>query len=125
MFITTSGQFMTVKKTATGFIVSYPGQSSVADNTEKARYARLGFAGIAIGNSTFNGYCAFDLACPVEGNMKTVVELKADGFGKAVCPKCGSVYNLNNGGVPEEGVSEERLKPYAVSHVGDNLSISN
>lgn len=127
--ITTSGQFLTVTKTTTGYLISYPNKSSQPVNTQKAQYSRLGYAGLIIGNSTYNGYCAFDLACPVEGNVKASLMIKSDGFGVAVCPKCGTEYDLNNGGIPVNGKGEgqERLKPYTATLVsnGTELNISN
>jgi len=85
----------------------------------------LGFGGLIIGNSHYNGYCAFDAACPVEVSRDVVVTLINDGLGKAVCPKCKTVYDLNNSGAPN-GVGTEYLRHYSVIVAGaDKLYISN
>lgn len=85
----------------------------------------LGYGGIIIGNSYFNGYCAFDAACPVEASRDIVVKISTDGLGKAVCPKCKTEYDLNNNGAPN-GVGTEYLKKYYVNISGqDKLYVSN
>ncbi|WP_321519441.1 hypothetical protein [uncultured Bacteroides sp.] len=86
---------------------------------------KLGFGGLIIGNSNYNGYCAFDAACPVEASRDVIVTLTDDGLGKAVCPKCKTIYDLNNSGAPN-GVGTEYLRNYSVTEAGaDKLYISN
>lgn len=86
---------------------------------------KLGFGGLIIGNSYYNGYCAFDAACPVEASSDVVVALTTDGLGKAVCPKCKTIYDLNNYGAPN-GVGTEYLKHYYITVVNeDKLYVSN
>ncbi len=80
----------------------------------------LGYGGLIIGNSTFNGYCAFDAACPVEVSKDVIVELTTDGLGKAVCPKCKTEYDLSNNGAPN-GVGTEYLRHYNVTQVNEDL----
>lgn len=92
---------------------------------KNAHNLRLGYGGLIIGNSVFNSYCAFDAACPVEASRDVIVEITNDGLGKAVCPKCKTVYDLNNNGAPN-GVGTEYLKDYYVTLAGaDKLYISN
>ncbi|MEG2514433.1 MAG: hypothetical protein RSA92_03775, partial [Bacteroidaceae bacterium] len=87
--LSTSGQFLTARKTSNGYIVESPGQIPF----QSSKYGFFfGYGGLAIGNSTFNGYCAYDLACPVENSSKISVELQKDGLGKVICPKCKSEY---------------------------------
>jgi hypothetical protein len=86
---------------------------------------KLGFGGLIIGYSYYSGYCAFDAACPVEASRDVIVELTNDGLGKAVCPKCGTIYDLNNYGAPN-GVGTEYLKDYRVIvQSQDKLYVSN
>lgn len=86
---------------------------------------KLGFGGLIIGNSYYNGYCAYDAACPVEASRDVIVELTNDGLGKAVCPKCSTIYDLNNYGAPN-GVGTEYLKDYRVIvQSQDKLYVSN
>lgn len=122
--ITTPGQFVKVSKIAEGYVIAYPDRPSLAVKTQKAQYARLGYAGLIVGNSSFNGYCAYDAACPVEASRKSVLTIINDGLGTAVCPTCGSKFNLNNGGIPIEGESKEQLKRYKVSLVSGGTELS-
>lgn len=91
---------------------------------------RVGYGGLIIGQSVFEPgtYTAFDAACPVEANRNVVVDLQEDGSGKAICPECHTVYDLNNYGFPT-GEGTEYLKRYPVASmpnpVGMNLVIRN
>lgn len=118
--ITSPNQFFTVRQKAGG----YSGVTTSGEIISGSKYGfYFGYGGLVIGKSSFNGYCAFDLACPYdykEFKTKVAVELKINGVGKAICPKCGSEYDLNNGGIPVKGKSEERLKPYKALYSVDN-----
>lgn len=116
--LTTPGQFSLVTKISGGYQISFPGKTPLAirgEATNKEVY--LGYGGLIIGNSSFSGYCAFDATCPVEASRKAILAIKNDGLGTAVCPKCGSEFDLNNGGIPVKGESKERLKQYKASLV--------
>lgn len=121
--ITTPNQFFMVEKTNKGFAgITSSGQTF--SRSKSGFY--FGYAGIVVGNSTFNGYCSFDLSCPYEYkqyNRKKAIDLQIDNSGKAICPDCKSEYDLNNGGIPVKGVSKERLKPYNVYLNGDQSLI--
>lgn len=48
---------------------------------------------------------AFDAACPVENTMDVIVGIDSENF-DAICPKCGSHYDvLMGGGGPKSGVA--------------------
>lgn len=81
----------------------------------------VGYAGIIVGQSPFDGFCAFDMCCPVEVNRSIAVHLKKGAIGIAVCNKCGEEYNLSNGGYPTKGISKEYLKRYSVNTQGIDL----
>lgn len=86
----------------------------------KARTAgeKTGYAGVLVvcgidsdGNTT---YYAFDLCCPHEAKRNITVE--ADNAGVAVCPECGTKFDIGYGtGAPMEGVSQYPLRRYSVS----------
>lgn len=93
---------------------------------------KMGFGGVlvyhglsSIGTSTFY---AFDAACPYEASSNVTVEVEESGI-YAICPKCGSKYELLNGfGSPVEGPSAEakyRLQPYTVEVNGNIIRIYN
>ena len=81
----------------------------------KARTAgeRTGFSGVLVvcgidnyGNAT---YYAFDLCCPHEAKKNIIIE--ADNAGKAICPECGTEYDIGYGtGAPTKGVSQYPLR---------------
>lgn len=83
----------------------------------------VGYAGLLIGQSPFNGYCAYDMCCPVETTRSVAVHLKAGALGIAVCNKCGEEYDLANGGYPMKGIGKEYLKRYTVNVVNEDLII--
>jgi nitrite reductase/ring-hydroxylating ferredoxin subunit len=90
---------------------------------------RLGFGGVLVINgfsttgATINLF-AYDLACPVEFNRSVTVV--ADDKGKAICSKCGAIFNIANGlGMPET-ISKHPLKSYLVRQTGERkYSIRN
>ncbi|MDD2436195.1 MAG: (2Fe-2S)-binding protein [Massilibacteroides sp.] len=89
----------------------------------------VGFGGIIVYHSTLNGYVAYDIACPYELNANTVVTAEEFSL-TATCPKCGSVYDLENGGRPLSGPSAEnpgrkRLRIYSTTKVGNKIYVSN
>lgn len=69
-----------------------------------------GYAGVLLImglDSSTGDYCplAFDAACPVENSMDIAVTIDADNF-EAVCPQCGSRYNVLTGmGGPVSGIA--------------------
>ena len=111
--ITTPNQYFSIQRNTNG---SCSGITSTGESFSASKYDyRLGYGGLIVGNSPFNGYCAFDAACPYDyknERKKVSVELQTDGIGKAICPECGTEYDLNNGGIPVKGDSDERLRPY-------------
>ncbi|MDD4609822.1 MAG: hypothetical protein WCQ82_06970 [Bacteroidaceae bacterium] len=117
--LTATNEFLFVTKYSGGYRVQY--RDEVYDANKYNIY--LGYGGLVIGNSYYSGYCAFDRCCPVEYNRSTLVEFDATRDGFAVCPVCKTVYDLNNGGIPVQGVGDERLKPYSITQNGEELVI--
>lgn len=56
-------------------------------------YCFTGFGGVLMTCTAMSNYCAFDMACPVEHSQNVRVEIDPD-MNMAVCPKCGSVYDV-------------------------------
>lgn len=79
---------------------------------------KTGYAGVLVvcgidsyGNTT---YYAFDLCCPHEAKRNITIE--ADNAGVAVCPNCGTKFDIGYGtGAPMEGVSQYPLRRYRIS----------
>lgn len=105
-------------------MLKIPG-SFITVNTYDNGYP-IGYAGLIIGCSAFPGfdnelvYYAYDSACPVEADRKVAVQILSDNLGRAQCPKCNAVYDLNNGGSPVSG-SSYFLKKYKVIYSGGDI----
>ena len=93
---------------------------------------QTGFGGVLVyhglsGSGTGTFY-AFDAACPYEAASNVRVEVDESAI-YAVCPQCGSKYELLNGfGNPVEGSAAEekyRLQPYTVESIGSKLYVHN
>lgn len=131
-YITAPGQFLTVTKNGSGFIVQAPGQEDYKDGKVGVY---LGFGGLIIGHSALpmnvnSQYVAYDRACPYEADDLVISRLVINSNREAKCPKCNTVYDLDTG-FPKgnTGPSKERLKTYAVdlrsTPTGSSLSIRN
>lgn len=124
MFITTPGQFLTVKKNGSGYTVNVPGQPAYTDGRVGFYF---GYGGLIIGYPAIDlgggsRYVAYDLACPLEAEDLGVAQLNLKGNSQGECPKCGTVYDLNTG-FPNNGEGKKRLRTYAVYESGSTLTI--
>ena len=102
-----------------------PGQ--FIKKTKNVHGIPVGYAGIIIGQSVYSdGYTdlAFEAACPVEASRTVSINVQNDGLGKAICPSCGTTYDLNNGGAPT-GAGKEYLKRYTAVVSGTTLQVRN
>ena len=88
----------------------------------------IGFGGVIVyhGLSTGsigNDYYAFDMACPHEAHKGTLVEVDDSNI-HAICPKCGSKFELIYGvGNPVSGPAKYPLKTYPTTKIADKLYI--
>ncbi len=93
---------------------------------------QTGFGGILVyhglSGSGSGAFFAFDAACPHEASTNTIVEVDEAAI-YAVCPKCGSKFELLNGiGNPVEGPCAEdkqSLKQYIVETSGNKIYVHN
>lgn len=99
-------------------------------NTQYQYNAQTGMGGILIYNGFDNNggahrYYAFDAACPYESQSNVIVEVDSDGL-HAICPKCGSKYELLYGlGNPIEGPSTKYLQHYPVTQTNNTIVVRN
>ena len=103
------------------FLYSRPG---VDYNPQQGE--RLGLGGIVVVHTPLDEYCAFDLACPNEQtpNSNTIIEVEKDRI-NAVCPKCGTKYQIMNGtGIALEG-KKYGLRSYRVTISGNAGIVAN
>lgn len=85
---------------------------------------RTGLGGILVYHSV-DGYHAYDLACPNETQASVRVEMDDDAI-YAVCPKCGSKYNVYEAsGNRVEGPATRGLKQYQTALSGTKLYVTN
>ncbi len=85
---------------------------------------RTGLGGILVYHSV-DGYHAYDLACPNETQASVRVEMDDDAI-YAICPKCGSKYNVFEGyGSLVEGPATRGLKSYPTYLNGTKLYVNN
>lgn len=93
---------------------------------------QTGFGGVLVyhglSSSGTGAFFAFDAACPYEASASVTVEVDESAV-YAICPRCGSKFELLNGiGNPVEGPSAEakyRLQPYIVESSGNKIYVHN
>ncbi len=126
--VQTSGYFLAIRTTPTknGYKVREPdGNEQTFPYTEiQNRIFKFGLAGLIIGKPYFGDgeYYAYDLGCPQCERASVYLNISMDGIG--TCPKCSSVYDLNNNGVPKIGNSRP-LYRYRTSFNGTILMVHN
>lgn len=101
-------------------------EQRVPKNYPYPDYCYTGFGGVLLVSTVYGDCMAFDLACPVEHSQSVLVAINPE-TNMAVCPKCGSVYDvfqLERGpGHPVSGLALEfgyGLTPYRVLFNVDN-----
>jgi hypothetical protein len=86
---------------------------------------RTGFGGVLVIHTVLGEYKAFDRACPYEVQAGVTVEVD-DAVLYAVCPRCGSKYEIGFGtGSRSEGVTTHGLRPYGTALSGSKLIVKN
>lgn len=93
-----------------------------------------GFAGVLLlmgydfTTQTYNSPVAYEIACPVENRREVTVNYNPDTF-EAVCPQCGTHYNvLEGGGAAVSGIGYDRhygLSRYRVTPDNGGYMITN
>lgn len=93
---------------------------------------QTGFGGVlvyhGVSSSGMDAFFAFDAACPNEASSNVRVAVDESSI-YAICPKCGSKFDLSNGiGNPVEGpctTDKQGLRIYRVDRNGQKLYIHN
>lgn len=96
-------------------------------NNWGARSAGYGGNGIIV-TAGVNEFYAYDRTCPHDYEVNnTSVQIRIDkiNFAKAVCPSCGTVYELLSYGTPSSGIGRYPLKNYKTSFDGRNIWVRN
>lgn len=94
-----------------------------------AYFANVGYGGIIIVNNVgddLNPYLAFDATCTKEVSSDVRVEVKENGSGLAICPKCGSKFMIyGSSGIPIKGPATHPLKQYRAVFVNSRIIVTN
>ncbi|MDR1813531.1 MAG: (2Fe-2S)-binding protein [Tannerella sp.] len=93
-------------------------------NINAALGERIGFGGVLVVHTILDEYVAFDRACPYESNSTVTVEVDENVL-NAVCPRCGTVYDLSMVPGAPNGKSKYYLKKYTVIQNGNKLIVKN
>ncbi|TLX77785.1 Rieske 2Fe-2S domain-containing protein [Labilibacter sediminis] len=85
---------------------------------------RLGLHGVVIFKLHSEEFYAFDIMCPHEKHVNSLVEIDGDNMGYCICPTCKSEFSVNTeyGGVIE-GPSKWPLQGYNTEVRNGNLYI--
>lgn len=122
------GYFLSVRPTPMkdGYKVREPdGREQTIPYTEvHSRVFSFGLAGLIIGKPYFGDeeYYAYDLGCPQCDRASAYLTVGVDCT--AICAKCSTIYDLNNGGIPKTGDSRP-LYRYRASFGGHMLMVHN
>ena len=81
--------------------------------------------GIIVYHTFDNNFNAFDCTCTYEVSDTCAVVLDEGNIAGAVCPVCGSKFELINCGMPTTGKARHSLKSYRVSYNEPILRIFN
>ena len=85
---------------------------------------RAGYGGVLVVHDMLGQYKAFDLACPHEADPGVTVVVDDDVL-YAVCPKCGTKYEIGIANGVSGGPSKHSLRQYTVILSGDKLIVKN
>lgn len=106
--VASMGQFIRIRPRpadASVTVISPSGASAKVPLSETERRTfSFGLGGLIVGQPYFNDgstYYAYDLACPACD--RAAARLDVDEQGRASCPLCDNVYDLNNGGTVVAG----------------------
>lgn len=96
------GQFSSIRQSGNKIIMSSPVSTNAYDfDAVSARSFYFGLGGLIVGTpnltSDNNPYRCYDLACPNCDRASRRLDISDNG--RATCPHCGIVYDLNNDGV--------------------------
>lgn len=125
----TPGRFIAVRRSAAGRLtVTDPdgGSAEVELTQQQDMTFLMGLSGLILGKPTFNNekmeVWAYDLGCPQCDIELYRLSISTDG--KATCPHCHNVWDLNSGGFPVSA-GPRTLYRYPTSAYGSQLTVSN
>ncbi|MDR2147548.1 MAG: (2Fe-2S)-binding protein [Tannerella sp.] len=84
----------------------------------------VGFGGVLVVHDMLGAYKAFDLACAYEVRQDVTVQVDNEVL-YAVCPVCGTQYDVGTGNGAPNGKSRHYLRMYSVRQDANKLIVSN
>ncbi|MDR1407728.1 MAG: (2Fe-2S)-binding protein [Tannerella sp.] len=85
---------------------------------------RVGFGGVLVVHASDGLFYAFDMACPYEASRSAIIEADANTL-YAVCPKCGTKYDIGFGSGAPDGIGKDYLRRYIVTGADPRLTVRN
>jgi nitrite reductase/ring-hydroxylating ferredoxin subunit len=83
-----------------------------------------GFGGVLVVHNMFGEYKAFDLSCPYEARQDVLIKVDNEIL-YAVCPVCGTKYDVGTGYGAPIGMGRHYLRIYTVTQNGNKLLVTN
>jgi nitrite reductase/ring-hydroxylating ferredoxin subunit len=83
-----------------------------------------GYGGVLVVHNMFGEYKAFDLSCTFEARPDVLVAVDNEIL-YAVCPVCGTKYDVGTGNGAPYGKSRHYLRMYNVTQNGNKLIVTN
>jgi nitrite reductase/ring-hydroxylating ferredoxin subunit len=102
----------------------YPSYKEYTSTNINPAKERIGFGGVLVVHTITGAYVAFDRACPYEANSTVTIQVDEDVL-NAICPRCGTVYDIATFPGAPNGKSEHYLRQYSVTENGSRLFVRN
>jgi nitrite reductase/ring-hydroxylating ferredoxin subunit len=83
-----------------------------------------GYGGVLVVHNMLGEYKAFDLSCPFEARQDVLVAVDNEVL-YAVCPVCGTKYDIGTSNGAPNGKSKHYLLMYRVMQNGNKLVVTN
>ena len=100
------------------------GAKSYTQKNVNVLFELTGYGGVLVVHAMDDCFYAFDLACPHEASRGVLVEADENTV-YAVCPQCGTKYDIAFGTGAPDGVSKFYLKRYNVIGTPPQLTVTN
>ena len=133
--LNSQGEFCAITVDGSHYIFSSPTGSTQTNRVALQNYQnfRLGLSGLIVGlpnipepGADVPHVVCFDLACPTCYEEATIAKpLSLSESGRATCPRCKRIYDLNNQGIVATGTAGRSLYRYRVSFMPHTLQVIN
>lgn len=127
--LSTAGYWQTYGVSSPGLYRTFIKSERIPSNYPYNANIYTGFGGVLLVGDIYTGEpVAYDLACPVERRADVRISVDESSY-EAVCPKCGSHYDVMSGwGTPLSGkalTQKVGLSRYSVVKTGSGYNVVN